>query len=196
MKCILSTTEKGGVAITIPTVEIMAFLTAGGMPTGYLGRTLDADWEVEKFVRDEKWHPSLSSVRRETLAAQWIEAVMFGGLTDAKAYELIQRKDVDDSWSAHELLDRSEVPQDRWFRNAWVRSRNGGPIDIDLKRARPIQRQRVTTAVAEERARRANDPDLFLMPVECDDVVINRQIVAARSVEELRSVWPIELGQK
>lgn len=176
MLAIVSTRPDRGVSITYPTPEIMAMLTHGGAPEGYFGRALDRGWEIEKFIRDESWHGSLSTASRERLAARWIDCVMFGGLTDAEAYGLIRDKDTNDDWTAKELTD--DIPQDRWFRDAWVRGHNGGPIEIDLGRARSahFRHLKETSAKAD------------LMVPEPDWHQVRRSLLSASTIEAVRAI--------
>jgi hypothetical protein len=60
----------------------------------------------------------------------------FGGLTRAEARALYIEKAGDRAASAYQVIDASELPASRWFRNAWRRSRNGGVIYVDLDAAR------------------------------------------------------------
>lgn len=184
MRCIVSTRPDGGVTITHPTQETMAFLTNGGAPVGYYGRNLDRDWEIQKFV---------NAGLRESVAAKWIDALISGGRTDAEAYELIRDKDTKPDWSGHELWDRNELP-DRWFRDGWARSHNGGPISIHLGRAKAIQLRHIKNAVAEENNALMQDLDCEL--IELDFERIRRSIMIASDENQLRSVWPMELSSR
>ena len=66
----------------------------------------------------------------------FVMAMQFGGCTDAEAYEIMRDRFCAHLGSGIELWDTTDVPKDRWFREAWVRSHNGGPIDISLTKAR------------------------------------------------------------
>ena len=190
MRAVVSTRPDHGVSITVPTNEIMPVLTHGGAPEGYFGRTLDRDWEIEKWVRDPHWHSRLSFGQREQLAARWVDHFISGGLTDAEAYGLVRDKDSNDEWIGSELWDLSDIPTDRWFRDAWVRSHNGGPISVDLKLSKPIQFIRIKTEVDLETKRRGNDMELFDVQVDVDLRTIREKIKAARNQTELRCLWP------
>ena len=89
-----------------------------------------------------------------------------------------------------ELWDVGDVPQDRWFRDAWARSHNGGPINVSLRKARGIQFRRIAEAIDQENARRRTDINLFDRPIQPDWSVIRVAIHGADDVGELRQVWP------
>ncbi len=114
-------------------------------------------------------HPA-HAVRRH------IHAMTFGGLTTAEALELIRDRDCAVFGTAADLIDIEDV-RDRWFRNAWRRSRNGGPISIDLKAARRIQYRRITRMG--EKAKAVLKLDRW-----------RDKIRMAKTPEELRRIWP------
>ena len=120
--------------------------------------------------------------------------MQFGGCTDAEAYELMRDRFCAHEGTGIELWDVGDVPSDRWFRDAWVRSHNGGPINVSLPKARGIQFQRITDAVELENNRRRQDMNLFDSPFSPDWSVIRDAIRMADDVGELRRVWPRELG--
>ena len=197
MQVIISTRPDGGVSVTYPTSEVMQILTHGGAPEGYFGRKLDREWEIEKFVRGGKL---------ERVAVRWIDAVICGGLTDAQAYELIAEKDTDPSWSGKELWQRHEVPSDRWFRDSWRRSRNGGPIRIDLEDARgrqiaraiAIQAKRVADLRKQLTAARilrrdVNAIERSLHRLEALDDLLGPMAIADAPAT-LRAAWPQALN--
>jgi hypothetical protein len=174
---IFSTRPDGGVSTIAPSAEIMSFFTLGGKPKKmYCGRV---DGQINAIVQEGI---------RESVAVRWVKAVREGGLTDAEAYELIRDRQVKPDWTGHELWESG--PQDRWFRNAWRRSPNGGPIYVDLSRARPIQFKHIRTAIEVENKRRADDIDLFDAPIECDLLKVRQRILAASDEIELRMIWP------
>ncbi len=180
MRCIVSTRPDGGVSITHPTAEFMTIFTNGGAPAGYfLGMTRDG--QIASFVKRGI---------REDVAVKWMDALLLGGLTDAEAYELIRDKDTKPEWTGNELWDRTELPTDRWFRDAWKRSHNGGPIYIDLNIARRIQFREIQTAVHVENERRKKDFDLWQSQFECNMAAVREMIRSKNEPLELRRVWP------
>ena len=130
----------------------------------------------------------------ERNAHRFVMSMQFGGCTDAEAYELMRDRFCAHHGTGIELWDVGDVPSDRWFRDAWVRSHNGGPIDISLPRARGIQFRRTKRAVDIENKRRLEDIDHFDRPIQPDWSVICDAIRRADDVGDLRRVWPRELG--
>ena len=121
-------------------------------------------------------------------AARFARALAFGGLPEREAYEVIRDRDCGHLGTAHDLIDASELP-DRWFRNAWTRSHNGGPGSINLEKARSIQWARIRAAVKAEEAARAEafDPRPEL---RVDWGVIRSSILRAADADDLRRIWP------
>jgi hypothetical protein len=179
-RCIVSTRPDGGVSITYPSAEFMAFFTLGGAPYGYFGR-IDWDGQIASMT---------GRGIRESVAVQWVRSIINGGLTTAEAYELIRDRDTAPEWTGKELWDRADVPRDRWFRNAWYRSHNGGPICVDLGRAKSIQFREIKNAVDCENKRRKSEIDLFDIPVACDLAFFRERVRKASDEFELRCVWP------
>ena len=177
---IVSTRPDGGVSCTIPSLEIMSWLTSGGSPEGYF---CGIDWDAQ--INDMTSHGIYADV-----AESYVRGVRCGGFTDAEAYGLIRDRDTKPEWSGKELWDRSEMPVDRWFRDAWRRSHNGGPIYIDLQCAKSVQFSRIRAAIAKEERRRKDNIDLFDVPVECDLRRIRERIRRAREEAALRGIWP------
>jgi hypothetical protein len=180
VRCIVSTGNGGWVHVTHPTNEIMSIFTNGGAPDGYFGR-IDRDYQIAEMVKRGV---------RECDAVRWIKHLFSGGLTTAEAYELIRDRDTKQEWTGKELWDKGELP-DRWFRDAWKRSANGGPIYVSLDRAKPIQFKRIRSAIEAENKRRRDDLDLFDTPIECDLAMIRERIRRANDEIELRQIWPL-----
>lgn len=113
-----------------PVSEIMRWWWADEIPM-----ELAKAWEVEKFLREKRWRPDRSD--REELARRFIDALDKGGLDEREAVSLIIDKDAP-AWStAHEIVDVADLPPGT-YRNAWRRSKNGGPIWIDEAKAQEI----------------------------------------------------------
>jgi len=121
-------------------------------------------------------------------------AMQFGGCTDAEAYELMRDRFCAHLGSGIELWDVGDVPKDRWFRDAWVRSHNGGLIDVSLSKARGVQFRRINDAVEIENNRRHLDINLFDRRIQPDWSVLRDAIRRAADVGDLRRVWPSELS--
>lgn len=183
MRSIVSTGKDGWVYITHPTPEIMSIFTNGGAPDGYFGRI---DWDAQ----------IASMVDRgvsERTATKWVRSVLSGGLTDAEAYELIRDRDTQPDWNGKELWERADIPTDRWFRDAWKRSPNGGPIYVSIERAKPIQFKRIRSAIEDENRRRKNELELFDVPFECDLPAMRERIRSVDDERALRAIWPVAL---
>ena len=128
-------------------------------------------------------------------ACRYARAMMFGGATTAEALAIIRDCDCAHLGTAIELWHLDEIPTDRWFRDAWRRSHNGGPILIDLKRARPIQWKKARDAVECENRRRQTDYEAFGSSlIEVDWLAFRERLRSARDEIDLRAVWPAVLG--
>jgi hypothetical protein len=193
MKRIVSTMPDGGVAITSPSPTIMRVMTMGG---GYLPPS-KRDIEIANQVR---------AGREERVTVRFIDALISGGLTDAEAYEVIRDRDVDPAYTAAELWDFDALPQDRWFRNAWKRSLNGGPIYVDMAKAKRIHGAKLLAAkrgrlkrltAAEELERITGDSEkadgLLVQIDRVRGLRLDFDLSRAETPEQLRAVWPMEL---
>lgn len=182
-KRIVYTRFDGGVSVCCPADECIAWMTGGGgiwdrYPPGFL------DIQIDRMI--EAGHGP-------DAARRFARAVQFGGCTTAEALGIIRDRDCAHLGTAIELWDADDVPTDRWFRNAWKRSANGGPISIDLKLAKPIQYQRIRQAFEKENTRRASDLDAA--PLELDWLHVRQRVKRAREETELRHIWPEELRE-
>lgn len=120
-------------------------------------------------------------------ARRFAHAVAFGGCTEAEVWEIVRDRDCARHGTLHELIDVADLP-DRWFRDAWRRSSNGGPPSIDLEKAKPIQWQRLLDAVSRENKRR--ELDLFgPPPIKFPRLTFQNAIRNARDEDELRRTW-------
>jgi hypothetical protein len=175
-KRIVYTRPDGGVSICAPSLTAMAYMTGGGgrwdgFPRGFLDR------QIAKQAEEVG----------EWAAARFVRAMQFGGCSTAEAYGIMR-----DRFCAHlgtgcELWDTEDVPTDRWFRDAWRRSHNGGPIYVAMPPARRIQLRHITDAVtARNKARLA----LGRKPLAPQWGELGNAIRHARDETELRLVWP------
>jgi hypothetical protein len=178
MKAILTTEWSGSVRVTAPALEMFDVMSSGGYwsdrPRGFLAE------QIERQIADgiDPDH-----------ARRFAYALQFGGLSTAEVYAVIRDRDCARHGRNHDLIDRAELP-DRWFRGAWTRGHNGGPVWVDLERARVIQRTRIDEAVADENRRRKI---ARARRFKLDLLAIGAGIRNARDDEELRRVWPQEL---
>lgn len=173
--------SDGGVSVCTPSPWCISMMSSGGMwsgePRGYL------DVLIER---------SIANGRDPDVSRRFVHAMHFGGLTTAEALAIIRDRDCAPFGTAMELWDSFDLP-DRWFRNAWRRSHNGGPISIDLGMARPIQLRHIRSAVAEENERRSSSGNggRGAFQIEIDIPSIERQLLAAKTLAEIRSIWPL-----
>lgn len=171
-----------GVSVCWPSEEVIRWMGCGGVwndkPRGYI------DIQIERFI---------AAGHLPDAAARFARAVHFGGCTTAEALELVRDRDCAHLGHAIELWDSSNISTDRWFRNAWRRSHNGGPISIDLNLAKPIQFRRIHDAVAIENKRRSENIDSFDDMLEIDFAKIREEIRRSDDERVLRRIWPKEL---
>lgn len=178
-KCIVYNRRRdGGVSICRPTNDIIAWMGCGGywdaFPRGFMN--VQVERQIESGISQDA-------------ARRYAHAVSFGGRTTAESLEIIRDRDCAPHGTAMELWDVDDVPRDRWFRDAWRRSHNGGPISIDLKLARSIQWKRARAAVAAENRRRAEQFDL-VHPIEIDWGRLRERMRRASDEIELKYLWP------
>ena len=138
---------------------------------------------------DEQVRRQVASGIPERAAHAWINALQYGGKTEAETWGVIRDRTHNPTGYAHELMEFSELPG-RWFRNAWVRGHNGGPPRVDLEKARPIQFKKIKGAVKLEKQRRDMDMTLHRKRLRIPWVTIESAIKHARDEHELRKVWP------
>lgn len=168
MMRIVYTRVDGGVSVCIPDPNCLRIMTGGGKGEPVRGW---CETQIERRIAEG---------RNPDGAARFVRAVAFGGLTTAEALAAIRDCDALHLGSGHELWTPDELP-DRWFRDAWRRSGNGGPIRIDLDAARPIQWRQLR-----QRAREATQDDYI--PDQTDWGRVRAEIHRARDVDDLRRV--------
>lgn len=180
-KAIVYSRPDRGVSICTPSSTAMMFMRNGGRWKG-----CGKDFLDRQIAEQAKYGVG------ERASRKFVDAMQYGGLTTAEAYGVIRDRFCAHLGTAHELVDFSDLP-DRWFRNAWRRSHNGGPIYLDLGASRRIQFFRIKKAVEFENNRRKNDIECFDDLIEFDELYIKNIVLSANTVEELRCVWPKNL---
>jgi hypothetical protein len=178
--------SDNGISVCNPTPWALDIMCNGGglwndRPRGF----------VDEMVR-RKSCPILQKGKHvsEDIAWRFVRAMQYGGCTTAEALDIIREHDCTrgGDGTLHELMDYDDLP-DRWFRDAWRRSSNGGPPSVELAAARLIQWQRIYEAVQQENKRRAWN--LFgPRPIKLNKLEYQRAIKLARDDEELRRIWP------
>ncbi len=178
MPRIVYTRPDGGVNVCQPSEWAIAWLANGGF------------WRAHpEICVDEQVERSVAQGRYEYAVRRYIRAMDKGGCTTAEAWEIIKDRDCGHLGSGFEVWSIGELP-DRWFRDAWRRSANGGPISIDIRAARKIQFQRIGSAIADENKRRSEDLDRFDLPVEIPMGPIRDRLHKASDPDEIRRIWP------
>jgi hypothetical protein len=131
-KRIVYTRPDGGVSVCAPSLTAMAYMTGGGgrwdgFPRGFIER------QIAKQAEEAG----------EWAAARFVRAMQFGGLTTAEAYGVMRDRFCGHLGTGCELWDVEDVPSDRTYRDAWRRSRNGGPIYLDERKVIKIDEARM-----------------------------------------------------
>lgn len=180
---IVYTRPNGEVWICIPSDNAVRWMANGGRWAEYSRGFLDI--QIERDIAE--------GVLQST-AVRYARAMHFGGCTTAEALEILRDRDCR-TGTAHELYDMADLP-DRWFRDAWRRGHNGGPICIDRAMSRVVQFRRIKLAAEKEAARRANDMDLVDRPLDLPWGAIRDRINASADENDLRRIWPEELGHQ
>lgn len=187
--------SDGGVSVYAPAQNCLAMMACGGRWNGERRGFLhdQIDRQIERGIRSD-------------VAQRFVLAMQFGGCTTAEALEILRDRDCAPHGTAIELWDSDEIPSDRWFRDAWVRSHNGGPIAINRRQARRIHAAQIeirkTELLRDLRLRAAiaeSDAEALRIGLRGDHVAA----IAVRSVlrdaddpEHLRSLWPAALGPR
>jgi hypothetical protein len=140
---VVCTLPDGRVAILVPAPDFIeecrVGIVAARAARGYAQAPVDVTYEAGKLCADESWRPDVSPDLREALARARFAVLNGGGLSEREAVELIAACDAPAFSTAREIVDVSEIPSDRTYREAWRRSPNGGPIWIDQDAARAIR---------------------------------------------------------
>lgn len=176
-KSIVFNAHGGGVSICTPAPAMFDAMRCGGywrdMPAGFVATQIERN--IANGVAPDH-------------ARRFCRALAFGGLSEAEVYAVVRDRDCLRDGEAHDLIDPAELP-DTWFRDAWSRGHNGGPVWVDVEKARPIQWRRIVAAVDSENARRARTLGAG-RPYRLARLAIERAIRNARDDDELRRVWP------
>ena len=126
MKKICYRRADNSVVVGSPSPRIIGIVTGAG------GRVQpeEIDWEVAKFlivVSNEAefkadWAEFLRvrvGSTREVAVRAWVEALCYGGLTEAEALSRLGAKNLPDDCVSHQVIEKTDLPTDRYFRNAW-----------------------------------------------------------------------------
>lgn len=189
-KRIILTRRGGFVSIVCPSANCLRWMSAGGRWRGLRRGFLAA--QIER---------SIAAGHEPDATRRFVNAMAFGGCTTAEALGIIRDRDCRHTGQGIELWDASDIPEDRWFRDAWRRSPNGGPIWIDMDAARQIQADRMAKAVASWNFRACQDDSTAALLrqtngpaiIDLDRPRLRRLLLAAVTPMELKAIWPNEL---
>lgn len=196
---IVFTRVDGSVAIATASRNWLQVVSNGGYP--WFTNRGNIDRAIENRVK--------AGISREA-AWRHVKACAFGGYTSGEAMEVIRDNAMDINRAvlcvdafAPEVWRTDDFGQlDRWFRDAWRRSQNGGPIYVELGIARVIQAQRILDATQTWNAGARRDSEIAFLAgrrtngpaiVRVDRERIQKMIKSARTPAELRTVWPDDL---
>jgi hypothetical protein len=106
MKVVVHSRSDGGVTVSHFSSSILAVMTGAG----YVWSQERIDYEVGKFVAGGK---------AEDVIRPYVTALANGGVTEAQAIELIRAKDDKADCLSCTVIEDTDVPTDRYFRDAW-----------------------------------------------------------------------------
>jgi hypothetical protein len=178
---IVYTRPNGGVSVYCPAREILRWMGCGGFIAPVRG-TVSHHVDVE-----------IGAGRQPDVARRFIHALAFGGSSTQEALAILRDRDCAPYGTGCELQHLDESPEDRWFREAWRRSPNGGPVYVHLPAARRIQLQRIKKAVAARNTERTAIGRKPIVPLWGE---IGNAIRHACDEAELARVWPAEAGRR
>ena len=140
------TRPDGKVELREPSLRAIRVYHSGAGPDREKCKT-DWWWNMRRrgFLEEQE-RRQIEAGHAPDAVRRHIQAMSFGGLTTNHALQLIHDRDCAHRGTGIELIDT--MPFDRWFRNAWRRSPDGGPIWIDLDAARIVQQQRIAGSTA------------------------------------------------
>ena len=168
--------DQRGVAICTPTRELFERMSIGG-----------CEGAPSSFIEEQVFLQMKAGIKKDHAIA-FAKAITFGGVPEREVYELVKDRDCARFGTLHELQDTDELPFDRWFRDAWRRSANGGPIGIDLEKAKDIHWEKIFVSVeAENRMRMMSRKKRDLFELNDD---LRSMIDKADDVSDLRKIWP------
>jgi hypothetical protein len=106
MKVVVHNRTEGGVTISNFSPTLLAVMTG----TGHGWNQERIDYEVGKFV---------AAGKAEDIVRPYMEAVANGGVTEAQAIELIRAKNHQADCLGCTVIEDTDLPTDRYFRDAW-----------------------------------------------------------------------------
>lgn len=122
MKAYVHEMRSGGVSITQVNPKLIETMTG----TGYGWEDAQIELEITKYTNP----PAPEVGKPEAQVRPYIQALAHGGVTEGRAYSLINdHGHVAECLSCH-LVDISELPEDRTNRNSWHWDRKTGRITL------------------------------------------------------------------
>lgn len=132
-------------------------------------------------------------------------SIMIPALNTSLSIEEIAAKDVPEGLS-YRIVDKSIIPTDREFRNAWTDDFPGPQLDVDMNKARDIWMDKIRV----QRNKKLKELDTsFMLALESGDTVAQGNIAAEKQVlrdipqtfdltiavspAALKALWPAEL---
>lgn len=121
--------------------------------------------------------------------------------TEADGLNAVRQNNVPSDATDVQIAERSDLPADRTYRDAWERdtSRPKSPIKTDMPKAKEIHMARIREAC------RTRAKDLVEREMLGEDITIEKTalqavdaqalVASAKTVEELKVVWPAELAK-
>ena len=137
---IITTLPNGGVAVTCPAEGAILCLQHG--TTGPWHPWFGRPW----WFAHVQWARMVRRGVKAKAAWRYCQTMMTGGASRREAIEIIAGRDCGHLGTALEIVDVSELPDDRTYRDAWRRSQNGGPVWIDEKAQAAIEEERTWRA--------------------------------------------------
>ncbi len=110
---------------------------------GGVAVTCPSEWGVQALMHGGAWrnfHKDFWKVQiarmvarnvKEDAAHTYALTMMTGGVSRSRAIDIIAARDLAHWAKAIDVIDVSELPETRRYRNAWRRSPNGGPVWVD-----------------------------------------------------------------
>ena len=138
---------------------------------------------------------------RKILAEQ---NILTGENSEEKILEWIIKKDVPVG-ASYRIIDRSQLPADRTFRDAWTDDFPTETVDINMEKARAIHMDKIRTArnkaLAKLDAEHRKASGDVSKQAEIDakaqilrDIPSTFDLSIANTIDELKSLWPAELA--
>lgn len=141
-------------------------------------------------------------------APRFVEESKAKGMSDQEILNYILIADVPSDAQTVEVIDRSVVPQDRTFRNAWKQTADLQGVEVDMPKAREIHMEKIRR-VRDEKFAPLDQDWMKAMgqkdQTEADLVEAKRQklrnipqivqsdVDVAKTPEDLKAIWPPEL---